>query len=58
MMKMCGLAVQALRSFICRGRGLLYLVLLLLLPLAGWAQSDSLVTGELPPRVARRALAE
>ena len=48
MMKMCGLAVQALRSFICRGRGLLYLALLLLLPLAGWAQSDSLVTGELP----------
>lgn len=48
MMKMCGLAVQALRSFICRGRGLLYLALLLLLPLAGWAQSDSLMTGELP----------
>ncbi|WP_298887503.1 transporter [Porphyromonas vaginalis] len=48
MMKMCGLAVQALQSFICRGRGLLYLALLLLLPLAGWAQSDSLVTGELP----------
>ena len=48
MMKMCGLAVQALRSFICRGRGLLYLALLLFLPLQGWAQSDSLVTGELP----------
>ena len=48
MMRMCGLAVQALRSFICRGRGLLYLALLLLLPLTGWAQTDSLVTGELP----------
>ena len=48
MMKMCGLAVQALRSFICRSRGLLYLVLLLLLPLTGWAQSDSLTTSELP----------
>lgn len=48
MMKMCALAVQALRSFICRGRGLLYLALLLLLPLTGWAQTDSLVTGELP----------
>ena len=48
MMKMCGLAVQALRSFICRGRRLNYLALLLLLPLQGWAQSDSLVTGELP----------
>lgn len=48
MMKMCGLAVQALRSFICRGRGLNYLALLLFLPLQGWAQSDSLVTGELP----------
>ena len=48
MMKMCGLAVQALRSFICRSRGQLYLVLLLLLPLTGWAQSDSLTTSELP----------
>lgn len=48
MMKMCGLAVQALRSFICRSRGLLYLVLLLLLPLTGWAQSDSLTMSELP----------
>lgn len=48
MMKMCGLVVQVLRSFICRGRGLLYLALLLLLPLTGWAQTDSLVTGELP----------
>ncbi len=48
MMKMCGLAVQALRSFICRGSGLNYLALLLFLPLQGWAQSDSLVTGELP----------
>ena len=48
MMKMCGLAVQALRSFICRSRGQLYLVLLLLLPLTGWAQSDSLTMSELP----------
>ncbi len=48
MMKMCGLAVQALRSFICKSRRRLYLPLLLLLPLAGWAQSDSLVTDELP----------
>lgn len=48
MMKMCGLAVQALRSFICRSRGLLYLPLLLLLPLTGWAQSDSLTMSELP----------
>lgn len=48
MMKMCGLAVQALRSFICRSRGQLYLVLLLLLPLTGWAQSDSLTISELP----------
>lgn len=48
MMKMCGLAVQALRSFICRSRGLLYLVLLLLLPLTGWAQNDSLTMSELP----------
>lgn len=48
MMKMCGLAVQALRSFICRSRGQLYLVLLLLLPLTGWAQSDSLTMNELP----------
>ena len=48
MMKMCGLAVQALRSFICRSRGQLYLVLLLLLPLMGWAQSDSLTMSELP----------
>lgn len=48
MMKMCGLAVQALRSFICRSRGQLYLVLLFLLPLTGWAQSDSLTMSELP----------
>lgn len=48
MMKMCGLAVQALRSFICRSRGQLYLVLLLLLPLTGWAQNDSLTMSELP----------
>ena len=48
MMKMCGLAVQALRSFICRSRGLLYLPLLLFLPLTGWAQSDSLTMSELP----------
>lgn len=48
MMKMCGLAEQALRSFICRSRGQLYLVLLLLLPLTGWAQSDSLTMSELP----------
>lgn len=48
MMKMCGLAVQALRSFICRSRGQLYLVLLLLFPLTGWAQSDSLTMSELP----------
>lgn len=48
MMKMYGLAVQALRSFICRSRGQLYLVLLLLLPLKGWAQSDSLTMSELP----------
>lgn len=48
MMKMCGLAVQALRLFICRSRGQLYLVLLLLLPLTGWAQSDSLTMSELP----------
>lgn len=48
MMKMCGLAVQALRSFICRSRGQLYLPLLLLLPLKGWAQSDSLTMSELP----------
>ena len=48
MMKMYGLAVQALRSFICRSRGQLYLVLLLLLPLTGWAQSDSLTMSELP----------
>ena len=48
MMKMCALAVQVLRSFICRGRGLLYLALLLLFAPKGWAQTDSLVTGELP----------
>lgn len=48
MMKMCGLAEQALRSFICRSRGQLYLILLLLLPLTGWAQSDSLTMSELP----------
>lgn len=48
MMKMCGLAVQALQSFICRSRGQLYLVLLLLFPLTGWAQSDSLTMSELP----------
>ena len=48
MMKMCALAVQVLRSFICRGRGLLYLALLLLFALKGWAQSDSLTTSELP----------
>ena len=48
MMKMCGLAEQALRSFICRSRGQLYVVLLLLLPLTGWAQSDSLTMSELP----------
>ena len=48
MMKMCGLAVQALRSFICRSRGFLYLSLLLLLPLKGWAQNDSLTMSELP----------
>ena len=48
MMKMCGLAVQALRSFICRGRGLLNLALLLLIAPKGWAQSDSLTTSELP----------
>lgn len=48
MMKMCGLAVQAFRSFICRSRGQLYLVLLLLLPLTGWAQNDSLTMSELP----------
>lgn len=48
MMKMCGLAVQALRSFICRSRGQLYLVLLLLFPLTGWAQNDSLTMSELP----------
>ena len=48
MMKMCALAVQVLRSFICRGRGLLYLALLLLFAPKGWAQSDSLTTSELP----------
>lgn len=48
MMKMCGLVVQVLRSFICRGRGLLYLALLLLFAPKGWAQSDSLTTSELP----------
>lgn len=48
MMKMCALEVQVLRSFICRGRGLLYLALLLLFAPKGWAQSDSLTTSELP----------
>ena len=48
MMKMCGLAVQVLRSFICKSRRRLYLPLLLLLPLKGWAQTDSLETSELP----------